>query len=547
MSGDLEERLKSHARAFDGLLSLIPAKLYYGEDNSDQWQRKKQTKEQKKAARLAKLDPDNVKTAKDVMDERAAAAAKKRKRNEDDTADPVDLSVEREMPKEGLKPNDEQKPKKQKTKQEGTQTNGNLIEPQGLSIEEKKKRKAEKAAAKRERKRAKAEKAKAKHERQKERKAEATSNEPTEGVLSEGEETDFDDGEADLVEAIEIEPSPKSQGKTGPKRKASPLPEDLTHESSKAPSTASPSPPAGPSDFDSPNIHSASSSISSIQVPQSTESKTKTLSSAGTSSNGLKSKASAEDIKERLQARIEALRAARKADGPNGQPARSRQELLEARRKKEEERRAHKKELRRKAKEEEAQKQDEEIARRFSPGGSGSLLASPRSPMSENMSFSFGRVAFGDGTQADATLSTLLDPVQKKKGSSDTRSQLNAAEQKAARLAALDPAKRAEIEQKDMWLNARKKAHGDKLKDDTSLLKKALKRQEKQKGKSEKEWKARTEEVEKGIQARQKKREDNLKKRKEERGAGGKKGKGVKRPGFEGSFKAKHGNSGSRK
>jgi hypothetical protein len=26
--------LKSHARAFDGLLSLIPAKYYYGEDKS---------------------------------------------------------------------------------------------------------------------------------------------------------------------------------------------------------------------------------------------------------------------------------------------------------------------------------------------------------------------------------------------------------------------------------------------------------------------------------------------------------------------------------
>lgn len=31
---DAQERLLSHARAFDGLLSLIPAKLYYGEDVS---------------------------------------------------------------------------------------------------------------------------------------------------------------------------------------------------------------------------------------------------------------------------------------------------------------------------------------------------------------------------------------------------------------------------------------------------------------------------------------------------------------------------------
>lgn len=30
----IQERLRSHAQAFDGLLSLIPAKYYYGDDNS---------------------------------------------------------------------------------------------------------------------------------------------------------------------------------------------------------------------------------------------------------------------------------------------------------------------------------------------------------------------------------------------------------------------------------------------------------------------------------------------------------------------------------
>ena len=30
----LKDRLREHAEAFDGLLSLIPAKYYYGEDNS---------------------------------------------------------------------------------------------------------------------------------------------------------------------------------------------------------------------------------------------------------------------------------------------------------------------------------------------------------------------------------------------------------------------------------------------------------------------------------------------------------------------------------
>jgi hypothetical protein len=246
--------------------------------------------------------------------------------------------------------------------------------------------------------------------------------------------------------------------------------------------------------------------------------------------------------KERLEARLSELRAARKADGADGRPARNRQELLEMRRKKEEERRTQKKEQRRKAKEEEARKQEEEIARRFSPGGSGSLLASPRSPMESSNNFSFGRVAFGDGAQADATLSSLTEE-RTHKGPADPATALKAAQSKKSRLSGLDEDKRADIEQKDMWLNAKKRAHGDRVRDDTSLLKKALKRQEGAKKKSEKEWQGRLEGVAKGQEIRQRKREDNLRKRKEEKGSKGKKNKSkkVKRPGFEGSFKGRTG------
>ena len=501
----------------------------------DQWQRKKQTKEQKKAARMAKLDPDNVKTAKDVMDERAAAAAKKRKRGDDDEHDPADdLGMSHEKPKQGLK-TDQQKSKKQKIAKDAQAPVQNIKSQASEDSEEaKRKRKAEKKAAKRERKKAKAERSKAKRERQKARSAEAVVNEVDDklDLEAEGGGDEEIESDEDMVEAIDVEPAPqRSEAEDG--------------------LSASPSPAAESPNFDSPHNHSASSSISSIQPPITTDAKPAESEKSTTTVSASQPKASPDEIRARLAARIEALRAARKADGPNGKPARSRQELLEARRKKEEERQAHKKELRRKAKEEEARKQDEEIAARFSPGGSGSLLASPRSPMAENNNFSFGRVAFSDGTQADANLTSLLNPNerQKTKGPSDPRSQLNAAEKKASRLAGLDSAKRADIEQKDMWLIARKRAHGEKVKDDTSLLKKALKRQEVKKEKSDKEWKARNEGVEKGIQDRQRKREENLKKRKDERGAG-KKGKGgpkVKRPGFEGSFRAKHGNSGGGK
>ncbi|KAI5285172.1 hypothetical protein KEM52_002568, partial [Ascosphaera acerosa] len=242
------------------------------------------------------------------------------------------------------------------------------------------------------------------------------------------------------------------------------------------------------------------------------------------------SSSSQEDLKQRLQKRLEELRAARRADGLNGKPARTRQELIEARRQREEARRAHKKELRQKAKEEEQRKNDEAIARRFSAPASrdgsvapseaggdaaavasvsapvstsasasaaGSLLASPGSPAesitSISNNYSFGRIMFADGqTAADPGL-TALRAEGKKRGPQDPKTALLAAQAKRQRLAALDPVKRAEIEEKERWLNAKKRAHGEKVRDDVSLLKKSVQRREGMKKKSEKEWRERIE------------------------------------------------------
>lgn len=248
------------------------------------------------------------------------------------------------------------------------------------------------------------------------------------------------------------------------------------------------------------------------------------------------------ELQERLRKRIEELRARRKADGDGGKPARSRQELLEQRRKKEEQRKAHKKELRRQAKEDEANKREEQLR------GSGSPLStdvfSRASPRPQENSFSFSRLAFEDGTAADASLTELHDP-RKRKGPQDPRTALQAAEKKQARLSGLDAVKRADIDEKDMWLNAKKRAHGERVRDDTSLLKKALKRKEKDKNKSEKAWNERNATVVQGKQMKDKKREANLMKRRDEKGSkkGGKKpagktGKKKPRAGFEGRFKA---------
>jgi hypothetical protein len=487
---------------------------------------------------VAKLDPDNFKSAKDVLDERQAAA-RKRKRDEEgagsdeDNGDDNDDGGDRsEKPRQGPKV-DDQKAKKRKIADK-SQSKPESERPaerddKGDTEEQKKQRKAEQRAAKRERKRAKFEKSRAKRERQKARQREAVTNEPkAQNGGNGGNGDDAGVGEesednAEMIEGVDIAGESTSMAQ----------PADS--------SSASPS-PALDSSILSPQLHSGSSSVSSIIPPSESASLAKLNLQLPMTQNLSKPDDASQSAKDRLEARLAELRAARKADGPNGRPARNRQELLEMRRKKEEERRAQKKEQRRKAKEEEARKQEEEIARRFSPGGSGSLLASPRSPMEPSNNFSFGRVAFGDGAQADASLTTIMEQ-RHHKGPVDPATALKAAQSKKSRLSGFDEAKRAEIEEKDMWLNAKKRAHGERVRDDTSLLKKALKRQESAKKKSEKEWQGRLEGVAKGQEIRQRKREDNLRKRKEEKGSKGKKNKSkkVKRPGFEGSFKGRTG------
>ena len=487
---------------------------------------------------MAKLDPDNYKSALDVMDERAAAEKKRKREEEADISPPPE---QLEKPREGLK-TDDRKSKKRKIGMSDTLSPAN----EGLALkhesketeEQRKQRKADKKAAKRERKQAKTAKAKEKRDRLKANKQESVSNEPkrrktASGQANEDDEDDQSEDDVDMTDAIDLHVG------------------DTTMTEADGALSASPSPPAESSVM-SPEIHSGSSSVSSIVPPTTAEpGPLQTKSALNVDEKPLYTKQTpseaqkaSQEARERLQARVAELRAARKADGPDGREPRNRQELLEQRRRKEEARKAAKKEQRRKEKEEEAQKQDEEIARRFSPGGSGSLLASPMSPMEPVNNFSFGRVAFGDGAQADATLSSLLDP-KKHKGPADAATALKAAQNKASRLSGFDEAKRKDIEEKDMWLNAKKKAHGERVRDDTSLLKKALKRQESTKKKSENEWQGRIEGVAKGQEIRQKKREANLQKRRDEKGNHGKtnnsKAKKMKRPGFEGSFKGRTG------
>ncbi|GBF60982.1 ribosomal RNA-processing protein [Trichophyton mentagrophytes] len=552
MGDSLEERLRGHASAFDGLLSLIPAKYYYGEDNSEQWQRKKQTKEQARDAKRAKLDPESSKSAKDVMDENA----RKRKREETDKYETQDANSSHseeeplgsEKPREGLKRGDS-KPKKQKKATATSSSEDQKAKDGDVKQQAKSEAKAakqemlkKKQAEKREKRKEKIAALKA-AKREQHASVEASSKpskskaddttekplpsvqKPTESTAKNIKNSAESDGEMEDI-SLEGFSSEALQGQAG-------------HESTAPTSPNNASDPSNPP--------SGSSSVSSIVPP--TESSTSipatTIDNKSSPQIG-KPQRTPEQIRERLQKRIDELRAARHADGVNGKPAKNRQELIEGRRQREEARRAQKKEQRQKAKEEEQRLRDEAISKRFSTQNPGSLLSSPASPADSIASipnnFSFGRVVFADGQQLDSSMTGLRDAA-KKRGPQDANTALKAAEAKKARLASLDGEKRADIEEKDMWLNAKKRAHGERVKDDVSLLKKALHRKEGLKKRSEKQWKERIDGVAKGKEIRQSKRDENLRKRKENKGVkGGKKvtkSKGKGRPGFEGGFKSK--------
>ena len=494
----------------------------------NQWKKKKQTKEEARQARRAKLDPDSAKSAKDVLEGRA----KKRKRDEKADVDSDGIEgADLEKPKEGMrkpetKGNKKKKKKTTKTKgreeekekdaKVGPETNNVATSKDGVVAKQPRSAKRPPPVTEKENE--------SKTETQKSgKKEEGTSKETIRAGMQKTHQ-DVDDEQV----AVDFKVGREDSVGSDRDRRDKPSPDHL-HTTinlaaglqSPPASTVSLTPALDPPALD--EIPEASISSASSMAPTKRATIKRPL-------------VDSETLRARLLARIEALRAARHADGPDGKPARNRQELIEARRKKEEQRRAHKKELRLKA------KQEEHMAREPASSSTrlpeqASLSGTSRPPGGNT--FSFGRIAFKDGQQVDASLSHLLDR-RRTKGPQDPLGAMKSAKAKQARLNGLDEPKRKEIEEKDVWLKARKRVQGEKIRDDPSLLKKTLKRQEKIKAKSELEWTDRLAGVEKAKEMRQKKREENIRKRRDEKGPSGKKaGKVQKRPGFEGTFRAK--------
>ena len=467
--------------------------------------------------------------------------ARKRKREceEEDASEVEGITLEK--PKEGLKGKN-RTTKKQKKEEQASQSERSSPtienrdserEQQGTLLD--RVSKTDKRREKRERRKVKKEAKVAKLQAKEAQREQAT-------VLN-GAATDnqiMEEHDANLDADVDAEGNQKlDYGKTGNGGVGEIDQVHLNQESSVAPSPKSDS-----STFDIPTTLSGISSISSIApAPSDTEKPKSTLKIP-------LSKSYPEELKIRLQKRIDELRAARIARNSDGSAPQTRQELIESRRRSQEQRKAHKKELRRKAKEEEQLQRELTISRgspHLSPASGSNAIPSPfRDTTNESSNnFSFGRVTFPDGQHLDPQGSSLLNP-HKRKGPQDPETAMRAAQNRTERLSGLDPEKRADIEEKDVWMNAKKRAHGERIRDDTSLLKKTLKRKEQAKKKSEREWDERIEGVKKGQEKRQKKREENLAKRREEKGSKGKKGKSSgrgkpkpkARPGFEGSFRA---------
>jgi len=459
------------------------------------------------------------------MDEQA----RKRKLSEIDDSD-VEC-IEREKPKEGLKTARNDK-KKQKIDATQTTTPSKSESTAKVEVDD------DNDTARK----AKTEQKKLRQQHRKEKIAKKLDKHKAKKDMVAGQKTDGGEGEKEIIvnrigELIEREGEimPTGDDSTSAKELENIDLDGINEEADGRQSPASPNSEPPSSIFDNTTGQSANTSTSSIVPP-------------ATAPKHIKLPTDPELLKARLAARIEALRALRKADGPNGAPARNRQELMEARRKKEEQRRAHKKELRLKAKAEEEARREEALASARDSPASSMLSPAIHNSSSEN-NFSFNRVSFSDGATLATDLSSLHS-APKHKGPRDPGTALIASEKKRLRLAGLDDAKRADIEEKDLWQSAKKRVHGEKVRDDTSLLKKTLKRKEKAKKKSEKEWAERKEGVAKGQALRQKKREENLRKRREEKSVKGGKWKGGKssagknkgklkvksRPGFEGSF-----------
>ncbi|ORX69769.1 SURF6-domain-containing protein, partial [Linderina pennispora] len=198
------------------------------------------------------------------------------------------------------------------------------------------------------------------------------------------------------------------------------------------------------------------------------------------------------DLRTRLHERIQLLRQKRKAPEDDV----SREALLEKRQK----RRKNNKEAKEKAKKTGKTTKEQVL------GSKAPVAATPAAAG-----------ANPDDVKDNVFFGTLTTGSKKKgKKSMNARKTLEAVEGKKKELDELkktDAAKAAKLEEKGKWGKALDLAKGERVKDDTKLLRKTIRREEQQKKKSGREWTERKKMVAKNIKDKQQKRDDNIKAR----------------------------------
>lgn len=454
MGDSLKDRLTQHSHAFESLLSLIPARYYYDEESNNQWKKKgaRRTEEEKAEAKRnkkSKFDPESGSSALDEL-----------KRREQLAADEEDSSV----PKSQLE----------------TDTNDVIIyDDNGNPIN------AEKELSVQELLQLKSiEKMK-----------------PGQYKL-EPSNSDAKIEKAAASTGASTGSTSPSKSKKGKQQNASKKPsqpeapvdtnEDADSSQSFTDSTADTPTPEEPtkSEQNEASKKEDSEKQRPLQFP------------SGSSTNPNKSKPGIEALRAKLAAKVDEMKAKRKAPGSNASGApKNREELLAARKLKLEQ----KKKLQKTSNENpEARNETNPPSDDEDEDGDEGNASSPQL----DMNLSYGQLRFKDGDKLGKDASSIEH--QRKLKKRNAMDQLKVLENKKAKISKLDSEKQENIAENAKWSRAILQSEGAKVRDDEKLLKRTIKQNENRKKRSEKEWNRRIYQTKKGISDREAKRDANI-------------------------------------